>query len=166
MRTSFRAKSLHVARKKGKPHPADSAPRCLRCGYNLYGIAIGVCPECGTRVSLAAEIAALKRRRRQDRPDIARAIARAASCLFAVCVLAGCIGLIAFICIQRALAQPEWDALDPFPMKHLTWLAAIFFGIILTLYYLANRHYSKGTSTLVIWVVNIAWASAGMLMLF
>lgn len=166
MRSIARASSLHGAREKGKSHPADSAPRCLKCGYNLFGISIGVCPECGTRVSLASEIAAQRRRRLQDRPDNARTIAHTASSLFAIVTLAGCIGIIAFTCIQRALSPPEWDALDPLPMRQLTWLAAICFGVVLTLYYLVNRHYTKGTSVLAIWMVNIAWATAGMLMLY
>lgn len=166
MRSIARASSLHVARDKGTPHAADSAPHCLKCGYNLFGISIGVCPECGTRVSLAAEIAALRRRRSRDRHDIARAFAGAVSCLFAFVVLAGCIGTIALTCIQRALAEPNWDAVDQLPMRQLTWMAIICLGVVLTLYYLVNRHYTKGTSVPVIWVINIAWATAGMLMLY
>lgn len=36
-------------------HP-ESAPRCLSCGYNLYGLDELRCPECGRRIESMEEL--------------------------------------------------------------------------------------------------------------
>lgn len=33
---------------KGRPIPADLGLRCLSCGYELTGLLVWICPECGT----------------------------------------------------------------------------------------------------------------------